>query len=99
VARLQPRLRAQVRVRRQRWRDQQWYVLSDDATGRQHRVNEAAYQFIGRCDGTRTVQDVWDAVLESRGACAASADEAIRLSGPPTRPELSGTARALGSRG
>jgi len=38
VARLKPRLRAQVQVRRQRWRDQQWYVLSDDANGRQHRI-------------------------------------------------------------
>ena len=88
VARLQPRLRAQARVRRQRWRDQQWYVLSDDATGRQHRVNEAAYQFIGRCDGTRTVQEVWDAVLESRGDAAPTQDEVIRLLGQLNEHEL-----------
>jgi len=94
VARLQPRLRAQTRVRRQRWRDQQWYVLSDDATGRQHRVNEAAYQFIGRCDGTRTVQEVWDAVLESCGDAAPTQDEVIRLLGQLNEQELLQSERA-----
>ena len=63
VAELHPRLRAQVRVQRQRWRDQRWYVLSDEATGRQHRINDAAYQFIGRCDGSHTVQAVWELSL------------------------------------
>ena len=65
VAQLHPRLRAQVSVQRQQWRDQNWYVLSDAASGRQHRINIAAYQFIGRCDGQRSVQEVWNAVLES----------------------------------
>jgi putative peptide zinc metalloprotease protein len=94
VARVQPRLRAQVRVRRQRWRDQQWYVLSDDANGRQHRINEAAYQFIGRCDGTRTVQEVWDAVLECSGDAAPTQDEVIRLLGQLNEQELLQSERA-----
>jgi len=88
VSRLQPRLRAQVRVRRQRWRDQQWHVLSDDATGRQHRINDDAYQLIGRCDGTRTVQEVWDTVLESRGDAAPTQDDVIRLLGQLNEQEL-----------
>jgi putative peptide zinc metalloprotease protein len=66
AARLCPRLRAQVRVQRQHWRDQRWYVLSDAATGRQHRINEAAYQFIGRCDGQRSVHEVWQALLDAQ---------------------------------
>jgi putative peptide zinc metalloprotease protein len=66
AARLCPRLRAQVRVQRQQWRGQRWYLLSDTATGRQHRINEAAYQFIGRCDGQRTVHAVWNALLEAQ---------------------------------
>ena len=88
VARLQPRLRAEVRVRRQGWRDQQWYLLSDDATGRQLRINDAAYEFIGRCDGTRTVQEVWDAVLENRGDDAPTQDEVIQLLGQLNEQEL-----------
>jgi putative peptide zinc metalloprotease protein len=66
AARLCPRLRAQVRVQRQQWRGQRWYLLSDAATGRQHRINEAAYQFIGRCDGQRSVHEVWHALLEAQ---------------------------------
>jgi putative peptide zinc metalloprotease protein len=66
AARLCPRLRAQVLVQRQQWRGQRWYLLSDTASGRQHRINEAAYQFIGRCDGQRTVHAVWNALLEAQ---------------------------------
>jgi putative peptide zinc metalloprotease protein len=66
VAGLCPRLRAQVRVQRQQWRGQRWYVLSDTATGRQHRINAAAYQFIGRCDGQHSVQAVWQALLDAQ---------------------------------
>ncbi len=79
VAALHPRLRAQVRVQRQRWRDQLWFLLSDDATGRQHLINDSAYQFIGRCDGQRQVQQVWDAVLADRGEAAPTQDEVIEL--------------------
>ncbi|HMW52556.1 MAG TPA: PqqD family peptide modification chaperone [Rhodocyclaceae bacterium] len=79
VADLRPRLRAQVRPNRQRWRDQLWYVLADQATGRHHRINETAYRFIGRCDGRRTVQQVWDAVLEADGDAAPTQDEVVEL--------------------
>lgn len=79
VAQLHPRLRAQVSVQRQHWRDQHWYVLSDKVSGRQHRINAAAYQFIGRCDGKRSVQSVWDAVLESSRDNAPTQDEVIGL--------------------
>ncbi|HNI73440.1 MAG TPA: peptidase M50, partial [Accumulibacter sp.] len=79
VAEMKPRLRAQVKVQRQRWRDQLWYILSDDATGRHHRINDAAYQFIGRCDGRQTVNQVWDVVLEALGDGAPTQDETIDL--------------------
>jgi len=81
IARLRPRLRAQVRARRQHWRGQRWYLLSDEATGRQHRLSEAAYQFIGRCDGQRSVQEVWSALLESRPDDAPTQDEVLALLG------------------
>ncbi|MBS1191275.1 MAG: hypothetical protein H6R10_3067 [Rhodocyclaceae bacterium] len=79
VARLRPRLRPQVRVQRLLRRGEHWYMLSDAATGRQHLINEPAYQFIGRCDGRHDVQRVWDAVLESQGDGAPTQDEIVRL--------------------
>lgn len=79
VARLHPRLRPQVRAQRRQRRGERWYVLSDAATGRQHMINEPAYQFIGRCDGGHDVQRVWDAVLESQGDAAPTQDEVIQL--------------------
>ena len=88
VAALHPRLRASVRVQRQRWRDQLWYLLSDDATGRQHLINEAAYRFIGRCDGLHDVQAAWDAVLAEHGEAAPTQDEVIGLLGQLDEQEL-----------
>jgi putative peptide zinc metalloprotease protein len=79
VAQLHPRLRPQVRTQRRHWRGQRWYVLSDAATGRQHMINEPAFQFIGRCDGRHDVQRVWDAVLETQGDAAPTQDEVIQL--------------------
>jgi putative peptide zinc metalloprotease protein len=105
VARLRPRLRAQVRVQRQHWRQQRWYVLSDGANGRQHRINEAAYQFIGRCDGQRTVQEVWHALLDAQTDAAAqtagihsvtapSQDEVLALLGQLSELDLLQSDRA-----
>ena len=88
VAELHPRLRGQVSVKRQRWRDQLWYLLTDQATGRHHRINTAAYQFIGRCDGKRSVQQVWDALLQHDGDSAPTQDEVIHLLGQLNESEL-----------
>ncbi len=79
VANLHPRLRSHVRVTRQRYRDQLWFLLQDQTSGRHHRVNEIAYQFVGRMDGTRTVQEIWDVLLEDHGENAPSQDETIQI--------------------
>jgi putative peptide zinc metalloprotease protein len=68
-----------VRVQRQRYRDQIWYLLIDSATGRQHRINDTAYQFIGRCNGERSVQQVWDSLLEQLGDNAPTQDEVVQV--------------------
>lgn len=81
VARVMPRLAPQVRVQRQHWRDQRWHVLIDDASGRSHRLNDAAFQFIGRCDGQRTVHEVWSALLEQQRDQAPTQDEVLALLG------------------
>ena len=84
VSALRPRLRASVQVQRQLHRDQLWYQLADAGTGRRHRVNAAAYQFIGRLDGERSTGEVWDALVTQSGDAGAmvlTQDDAIRVLG------------------
>ena len=85
VAELHPQLRPDVRIRRQRYRDQSWHLLTGTASGRQFRVNDNAYHFIGRCDGRRSVQEVWDALLKELGDAAPSQDEIIALLKKPMK--------------
>lgn len=79
IAGLHPRLRPHVRVQRQKYRDQVWYRLVDGTTGRQHRINHAAYQFIGRCNGQRSVAQLWDTMLQQLVDDAPTQDDIIRL--------------------
>lgn len=79
VAGQHPYLRVDVRVQRSRYRDQVWYVLIDDRTGRHYRVDRKAYQVIGRCDGRSSVQQLWDALLAQLGDDAPTQDEMIRM--------------------
>jgi putative peptide zinc metalloprotease protein len=81
-------LRPQVQVRHQQFRDQSWHLLMSSTNGRQYRINEFGYRFIGRCDGTRTVQEVWDSLLDSLGDAAPTQDEVIRLLAELDREEL-----------
>ncbi len=79
VANLRPSLLAQVSVRRQELRGERWYLLSNDALGVHHRVNDSAYQFIGRCDGRYTVAEVWNALTKLHGDAVLSQQEVIQL--------------------
>jgi putative peptide zinc metalloprotease protein len=73
-----PHLRADVTLQRQKVRDQLWYLLIDPASGRHHRINHRAYHFVGRCDGRRAVQEIWDSLLENLRDDAPTQDEVIR---------------------
>ena len=81
VADLHPLLGGHVQVRRQPSRDALWYVFSDTSTGRQHRLNDVAYQFAGRCNGHHSTQQIWEALLEKMGDHAPSQEEIIQLIG------------------
>lgn len=73
-----PRLRADVTLQPHKVRDQSWYLLVDSASGRHHRINHRAYDFVGRCDGRRSVQEIWDGLLEKLRDDAPTQDEVIR---------------------
>ena len=79
VAGLHPSLRAQLRVTRQVHRREVWYVLADPLSGRFHRMNAAAYAFVGRCDGRHSVEALSEALLAEAPEQALTQDEIVRL--------------------
>lgn len=81
VARLRPRLKSHVRVRRHRYRGQRWYVIDDGAAGRAHRFPRGAYLLIGRLDGSRTVEQLWSALVAEIGEEAPAQDDVIAALG------------------
>ena len=78
VAHLKPRLTPHLRIRRQRVRGDRWVVLDDQISGRSVRLNAAAWSMVGRFDGQRSVQAVWDAAL-LRDDDVATQDEVLDL--------------------
>jgi putative peptide zinc metalloprotease protein len=78
VSELRPRLRTGVRVQRQKYRDETWYLLLDEANGKQHRINAPSYEFIGRFDGRTTVNELWSLLLAKFGDRAPGQDEIVR---------------------
>lgn len=59
VANIVPRLRPTVRVRHRGQPGQARHVLADLLTGRHHLLDEAAWAFVGRFDGRRTIGEIW----------------------------------------
>ncbi|HEU4621347.1 MAG TPA: PqqD family peptide modification chaperone [Burkholderiaceae bacterium] len=79
IAPLMPRLAPHVRVVRQQSRGERWTLLIDEGTGRSHRINEAAWSIVGRCDGRHAVQAIWEATVAEDGADAPTQGEVLRL--------------------
>jgi putative peptide zinc metalloprotease protein len=79
VAEEHPRLQHDVRIQGQGAPNPDWYLLVNAVTGKQVRINRPAYEFIGRCDGTRSVQQIWDALLELLRDDAPTQDEVIQV--------------------
>lgn len=81
VAALKPRIRAHAVIHRHAYRGKVWFVLHDQAAGRSHRFAPAAHHFIGLMDGSRTVQEIWEAAAKQLGDEAPTQEEVIRLLG------------------
>lgn len=79
VAKLRPRLPAHVEMHRHQYRGQTWYVLENPVSGRHHRVNRAAYIFVGFMDGARSVQVIWDLLSEKLRDDAPTQGEIMQL--------------------
>jgi putative peptide zinc metalloprotease protein len=79
VAPLKPSLVAGLKIVRHEVRDQVWHVLVEPASGRQLRLNPAAYAFAGRCNGEASVAGLWQLLLQREGDGAPTQDEILRL--------------------
>lgn len=64
VAGLKLRLVAHAIINRHNYRGQTWYVLHDRASARYYRFSVGSYNFINQLDGSRTVQEIWDALQQ-----------------------------------
>lgn len=81
VAKLKPRLHSHIEIHRHDYRGLIWYILEDPSTGRNHRFNPAAYQFIGLLDGRLTTQEIYDLLGKQLGDFAPGQEDIIQLLG------------------
>jgi putative peptide zinc metalloprotease protein len=72
-------LRASVKVRRQLFRGNRWYVLNDPFNDQYFRLRPSAYQFVARLSMTKTVEQVWKEVIEHNPDEAPGQEEVIHL--------------------
>lgn len=79
VAALRPRLRGHVEVHRQTFRDDVWYVVQDNHSGRYHRMPPLANYILSLMDGRRAMQDIWEAACDRYPDEPPSQRETIRL--------------------
>ena len=81
VAELRPRVAAEARFVRHAYRAETWYVVRSPATGRVHRLTPEAYALVGRMDGERTMDQLWNALVAQLGDDAPTQDETLSVLG------------------
>ncbi len=74
-------MRSHVRAHKHVYRDNTWYIMRDDSSGRHHRFNEVAYAFIKLINGRRTVNEIWEILQDKLGDDAPTQEEVINLLG------------------
>ena len=62
-------------------RGQTWYLLSLNGQSKRVRVNETAYQVIGRCDGSQPLDAIFKTLLELDPESVASQTEIVEIAG------------------
>ena len=72
-------LRHGVHVRRQNYRGERYFIVENPLNNDYFSLTPAAYSFISRLDGKRTVDEVWRECLEKVPDEAPSQDEALNL--------------------
>ncbi|MEM9159491.1 MAG: hypothetical protein AAGB46_10615, partial [Verrucomicrobiota bacterium] len=79
VSGLRAQLRPQVRVRRQYFRGERWYLLQDPYNNQFFRLRPAAYAFVLRLGPKMTVEQAWKIVMEERPDDAPGQQDVVDL--------------------
>ena len=79
VESIKPILRSHVKIHRHTYRDEDWYILQDNSTGKFHRFSPEAYYIIGFMDGRNTLNRIWEQACEHLGDDMPTQDEVINL--------------------
>ena len=79
AATLRPRLDPQVQAERVSYRRQVWHVFVRADGSRSFRLNGSAYAFAARCDGSHTMQRLWELLLAEFRDDAPTQDELLAL--------------------
>ncbi|RYY64837.1 MAG: peptidase M50, partial [Comamonadaceae bacterium] len=79
VAEMRVSLLPTVKVQRQVFRGRDWYVLQDSYTQRFFRMTPEAWAFVSRLSAERTVEETWNAFLESHPDQAPGQEAVIQL--------------------
>jgi len=72
-------LRPDIAVRRQRFRDEIWYVLYDPDSGSFARIRPEAWAFLRRLTPDQTVDEVWQQAMTRDAETAPGQEEAVQL--------------------
>ncbi len=72
-------LRPVVKVRRQNFRGERWFVLENPFSNQYFRIHPATYEFVARLRPDRTVEQVWQECLERFPDAAPSQEAVIQL--------------------
>ncbi len=81
VSQLTPGLRPHLRLHRQVYRNRIWHIIEDETNGRQHRLDEFAWQMVSQFDGQLSVNKCWENLLNSLKSDAPSQPDIIQLMG------------------
>jgi len=79
VANLKVSLRPTVRVRKQFFRGERWYVLHDPFNNQFFRLRPEAHEFVARLRPDRTVEEIWKECLERYPDEAPGQEDVIQL--------------------
>lgn len=76
---LRPALKTHAEIVCHTYRGEQWHVLHDSVSGRNHRFSASAQHFIGLMNGGRRVEDIWAICNANLGDDSPTQDEVISL--------------------
>src|SRR2546430_13053339 len=72
-------LRSGVKIRRQNFRGERWFVLENPFTNEFFRLRPSAYEFVARLHPKRTVEEVWRECLDKSPDAARGQEAVLQL--------------------